>query len=297
MTNVRYATEMAKLIADARGSFAGIVGSRTCSGGSIHEARLLELADGSQLFVKLGRAAGDMFAQEATGLSALAAVGILRTPQVITLGSLPDNWSCLVLEWIETSSAPVKCWERFGSELAELHRRGTGHGFGWASDNYIGSSPQKNETRESWTEFFRDCRLGFQLKMVRQAGLGSVELFRCAQRLCDRLGDWIAQPELPPSLLHGDLWIGNVLFGVDDAPVLIDPAVYYGSAEAELAMPLLFGGFPKSFFDAYHEAWPREDGWRDRVQIYQLYHLLNHLNLFGSGYLDSCLEIVRRFGS
>lgn len=145
--------------------------------------------------------------------------------------------------------------------------------------------------------FFAECRLSYQLRLARQGGLGSGELFRLADRTVQRLENLLGAQVPPPSLLHGDLWNGNLLVGAAGNAVVIDPAVYYGHREAELAMPLLFGGFPAEFFDAYSEAWPLASGWQDRVEIYKLYHLLNHLNLFGVGYLDSCLEIVRRFGS
>jgi fructosamine-3-kinase len=185
----------------------------------------------------------------------------------------------------------------FGAHLAEHHRRGTSSRFGWASDNYLGSTVQKNEARESWVEFFGECRLQYQLRLARQRGLGSREFYRLAERVIERLDKWLGDDRAQPSLLHGDLWSGNFLVDAAGRAVVIDPAVYYGHREAELAMPLLFGGFPPEFFDAYSEAWPLAEGWRERVELYKLYHLLNHLNLFGVGYLDSCLEIVRRFGS
>ena len=125
--------------------------------------------------------------------------------------------------------------------------------------------------------------------------MGSRELFQQVERLIARLDRWLAQPVEPPCLLHGDLWAGNYLIDEAGKPVLIDPAVYYGRREADLAMPALFGGFPEEFFQGYHDQWPLEDGWQQRLEVYKLYHLLNHLNLFGSGYLESCLEIADRF--
>ncbi|MGN6544387.1 MAG: fructosamine kinase family protein [Aureliella sp.] len=276
---------------------AAIAGRQPFTGGCIHRVELVKLADGRQYCVKSNRDAGDMFAQEAYGLAAIRQVGSLTTPEVIAVEQVADDLQCLVLEAIRTTEPKAGFWQSFGAQLAEHHRRGTSSQFGWASDNYLGSTVQKNESRESWVAFFRECRLQYQLHLARQRGLGSRELYRLADRAIERLEKWLGSDDPQPSLLHGDLWSGNFLVGPSGEAVVIDPAVYYGDREAELAMPLLFGGFPPEFFDAYDEAWPLAEGWRDRVEIYQLYHLLNHLNLFGVGYLDSCLEILRRFAS
>ncbi|MCC6509900.1 MAG: fructosamine kinase family protein, partial [Pirellulaceae bacterium] len=151
--------------------------------------------------------------------------------------------------------------------------------------------------RPTWVEFFAEFRLNYQLRLARQRGLGSGEFYRLAGRVVQRLDKWLTSTDACPCLLHGDLWNGNLLVGADGYAVVIDPAVYYGEREAELAMPLLFGGFHPDFFDAYNTTWELPAGWQQRAELYKLYHLLNHLNLFGVGYLDSCLEIVRRFGS
>lgn len=274
-----------------------IASRQAATGGCIHRVELVQLADGRTYCVKTNRDAGDMFAQEAFGLAAIRQVGCLATPDVIAVEPMADGTPCLVLEAVPTAPPHAGFWQSFGAQLAEHHRLGTSSRFGWVSDNYLGSTVQKNEARDDWVEFFRDCRLQYQLHLARQRGLGSRELFHLADRVSDRLDKWLGGNAPLPSLLHGDLWSGNFLVSTDGRAVVIDPAVYYGHREAELAMPLLFGGFAPEFFEAYGEAWPLEDGWRERVELYKLYHLLNHLNLFGVGYLDSCLEIVRRFAS
>lgn len=277
--------------------FAPIAGRHPFTGGCIHRVELVQLADGRKYCVKSNRGAGDMFAQEAYGLAAIRQVGCLATPEVIAVEPMADDMQCLVLEAIGATEPEPGFWQTFGAQLAEHHRRGTSSQFGWASDNYLGSTVQKNESRESWVDFFRECRLQYQLHLARQRGLGSRELYRLAERVVERLEKWLGEDHPRPCLLHGDLWSGNFLVGPCGQAVVIDPAVYYGHREAELAMPLLFGGFSPEFLDAYCEAWPLEEGWGDRVELYKLYHLLNHLNLFGIGYLDSCLEILRRFAS
>jgi protein-ribulosamine 3-kinase len=284
------------LISNATGAPAATVSSsQVCSGGCIHHAEVVELSDGRRFFVKSNQSVGDMFAQEALALAALAQVAVIRVPRVIAVGMLDEVASALVLEEIQTGKPAPQFWENFGSQFAALHHQTRSSRAGWASDNYIGSNLQRNDSRDSWTEFYAECRLTYQLRLARNNSLGSNELFRLSQRLIDRLGDYLDASVEPMVLLHGDLWGGNYLVDRAGQPVLIDPASYYGHREADLAMPLLFGGFPAAFIDGYNAAWPLADNWRDRVEIYKLYHLINHLNLFGSGYLEGCLEIVRRY--
>lgn len=234
-----------------------------------------------------------MFDLEAKGL-ALLGEGPLRVPRVLSTGSYSDV-DCLILEAVQTGAPNADFFEQLGAGLADTHRQQTQSDFGWLWDNYLGTTVQPNQRHRNWVEFFRDERLVHQLQLARSRGLGSRELFKLGEKLCERLDRLLGLPEDPPSLLHGDLWNGNFLSSDAGSPVLIDPAVYYGRREADLAMPALFGGFPSSFWGAYQENWPLEGGWEDRLEIYKLYHLLNHLNLFGSGYLDACVEILRRF--
>lgn len=288
--------KLAELIAQTTGApEARIVENKSCSGGCIHRAELVRLDNGELYFVKSSPAAGDMFAQEACGLAAIAQTESLRTPQIVAAGKLLENEACLVLEAIQPAAPKPSFWQEFGRLFASLHRPRNATCFGWSSDNYLGSSRQINESRENWTAFFAECRLQFQMRLARKNGLGSRELFKLMDRLIEKLPKHLDHANEAPSLLHGDLWSGNFLVDAQGGPVVIDPAVYYGHREADLAMPLLFGGFSADFFSAYHESFPLREGWQERVELYKLYHLLNHLNLFGSGYLESCLEIARRF--
>ena len=287
---------LAHLIAKGTGQpFSPIHASQPCSGGCIHHAHTLTLADGRRYFVKSNRNAGNMFSQEALGLAALATAQALRVPQVVNQGALTDNEACLILEAIEQGPRREHFFEDFGHRLASLHRHSTGPQFGWDHDNYIGSNPQSNKQCKDWVTFFAEYRMRVQLKLVRNNGHGTRELFRLGERVCDRMDILLGTRLETPSLLHGDLWSGNFLSDATGSAVIFDPAVYLGHREAELAPPLLFGGFSQEFFAAYAESWPLDDGWQDRVELYKLYHLLNHLNLFGSGYLENCLDILRRF--
>ncbi|GIX00645.1 MAG: fructosamine kinase family protein [Pirellulaceae bacterium] len=286
---------VARSIAKARGTkFSPIVRRETCSGGCIHQAEILLLADGSRWFMKSNRAAASMLAFEKQGLEYLGAAATLRVPQVLLQEDVGD-WSVLILECIERGRPGATFFEEFGHRLAALHRRMSNDRFGWFADGYLGTTPQPGGFDSDWVRFFRDKRLRFQWQLLQRRGIDSTELWRRLDVLSGRLDDYLGEPRDPPSLLHGDLWSGNYLCDADGAPVLIDPAVHYGHREFELAMPLLFGGFPSKFFEAYAESWSLAEGWEDRVEIYQLYHLLNHVNLFGDSYLEACLRILRRF--
>ncbi|MEZ6137351.1 MAG: fructosamine kinase family protein [Pirellulaceae bacterium] len=287
---------LANLIASQLGTpQVPLTHSSTISGGCIHRAEIVVLADGRKYFVKSNQCAELMFATETRGLNALAEIGTIRTPRVIATGPLAQNESCLILEFIEASQINEKSFAALGHSLSELHRNSTSDSFGWEHDNYLGSTLQRNTPCAGWIEFFAEYRLRPQLRLARDNGVHSHELFDPTERIIDRLDHYLGGSTHRASLLHGDLWSGNVMADAVGLPVVFDPAVYYGDREAELAMPLLFGGFPQVFWDAYQEAWPLESGWRDRVKLYKLYHLLNHLNIFGSGYLPNCLEIVRQF--
>lgn len=288
--------QLAELIATATNTPPGkIVQKRSCSGGCIHHAERIVFRDGREFFIKRGTQAADNFAREAAGLLALRQVGAIRVPQVIATGEIGHNEACIVLEFIESDAPQEEFFARLGTQFACLHRQTGQVMCGWETDNYLGTNRQPNAWNQDWVEFFSEHRLRFQLRTARQRGIGSRELFKSGDRVCERLERLLASPPEPACLLHGDLWSGNFLCGTQGEPVIFDPAVYYGHREADLAMPLLFGGFSDKFFDAYADTWPLEDGWRDRVELYKLYHLLNHLNLFGSGYLESCLSILRRF--
>jgi fructosamine-3-kinase len=201
----------------------------------------------------------------------LRAAGV-RTPRPFTWG-VHGNEARLVLEFLELEESGD--WAAMGRMLAQLHRQ-SGPRFGWSRDNFIGATPQANGWRDDWPSFFAECRLAPQLRLAEARGYR----FEIGKVL-----DLLAQHRPQPSLLHGDLWRGNVAFTRGGVPVLFDPAVYYGDREADLAMSELFGGFPGNFHAAYHAAYPLDPGYATRKHLYNLYHLLNHLNLFGGGYL------------
>lgn len=227
------------------------------------------------------------FRAEAAGLEALSATGTVRTPDVIAVSDTE-----IVTARIATGQADSAAWETLGSQLAALHRRGAPC-FGFSADNFCGDTPQPNPRYEDGHDFFATQRLQYQGQLARSAGLLDSDTSRQLDTLCQRLRELV--PEQAPALIHGDLWSGNVLFDEHRQPVLIDPACYWGWPEAELAMCALFGGFPGVFFDSWEDAAGPEPGWRDRLPIYQLYHVLNHLNLFGGSYLGQATAILRQY--
>ncbi len=262
----------------------------TCpvGGGCINNGARLVTEDGASFFLKTNsRAPADMFAREAEGLEALRTPDGPRLPRVFLVGE-----DFLLLEDLAPAAPRSDYWPTFGRQLAALHNH-IGERFGFAHDNYIGSTPQPNPWTEDGYAFFAEQRLGYQARLACQRGLLSAEDARRVERLSARLPELI--PVQPASLIHGDLWRGNAISDEEGSPALIDPAVYYGWAEAELAMTALFGGFPEAFYRAYNEVRPLEPGYRDRFPLYNLYHLLNHLNLFGSGYLGQVQAVLRRF--
>lgn len=268
-----------------------IRGSHAVGGGCINHASRLELVDGRRFFLKWNSAPlPGLFEREAEGLAALSSSGALRVPSSPLPGSPPPF---LIMEWIESGAKGRDFSERFGRSLAEMHRDATGDRFGFDHDNYLGATLQPNSWSSDWVEFFRQRRLGHQLRLAREHGVADRELLSLGDRLMESLERFLAEPEEPPCLLHGDLWGGNYMVGASGEPVLIDPAAYYGRREADLAMTMLFGGFDRRFYAAYEESWPLATDSPERLEIYKLYHLLNHLNLFGGGYLGSCLQILR----
>ncbi len=264
---------------------------RPVGGGCINEAVCGEVA-GRPVFVKFNRSSpAGMFAAEAAGLRALRATGTLRVPEPLAWSDSP---AFLALEYIHAGSAPSRhVGTLLGRGLATLHRRAQ-PGYGWDSDNFIGTLRQDNTRRPTWPAFFGELRLAPQLEMAARAGRLSAPEARAAEKLIARLGDLLpADPA--PSLLHGDLWGGNYMVDAAGEPVLIDPAVYCGDREVELAFTELFGGFDASFYAAYDEAWPRHAGYAQRRDLYNAYPLLVHVNLFGGGYRGQFMATVARY--
>lgn len=279
---------LSQAVAEALG--AEVASSAPIGGGDINDAYAVELADGREVFVKTNaRAPATMFSTEARGLEWLREADALRVPEVLAV-----TGDFLALEMLRSGRPAADYDERFGRGLAALHRCGAQQ-FGLDHDNFIGRLPQANDPCDDWVEFYRSRRLEAQLKMAADEGLASATLQRRFDALFDRLGELVGPAE-PPARLHGDLWGGNK--HVDDAggPCVIDPAVYGGHREIDLAMMQLFGGFGARVFDAYDEAYPLAPDWRDRVPLYQLYPILVHVNLFGGGYLGSVQSALDTLG-
>lgn len=230
-----------------------------------------------------------MFDAEADGLRELRKAGAVRVPQVFASG-VSDAQSYLLLEWLDLGPRDQASDAKLGELLAAQHRC-TGDRFGWYRDNTIGATPQVNTWHGNWLEFYREHRLGFQLRLAAQNGYGK-EIANEGARLQERLEHFFEGYTPEPSLLHGDLWAGNYA-AIGGEPVIFDPVVYHGDRETDLAMTRLFGGFGECFYDAYARGWPLEPGHEQRLALYQLYHVLNHLNLFGSGYLSRAQELLR----
>ena len=272
-------------------------------GGCIADGGRLE-AGGQSFFLKRGgQDVARTFPAEAAGLQALRAARVpLRIPAVIAVeGSEEDperDSGFLLIEWVDPGGTTgQEFWEAFGHGLAALHRHTSEErGYGFARDNFIGRLPQENGWMESWPAFFRERRLRPQVQRAREGGRWRSGWNAPFEVLMDRLPELL--PARPPaSVLHGDLWSGNYLPTSEGQAALIDPAAYYGHREADLAMTKLFGGFQVPFYDAYREAWPLEAGYETRRDLYNLYHLINHLNHFGAGYAGQVERTLHRFAA
>ena len=264
------------------------------SGGDINQAFELGLADGRSAFLKSNaRAPLEMFAREAHGLEFLRAAGALRIPQVLAFSAETEQPSFLLLEFVRGAAHRPGFDERLGRGLAALHRFGA-PSFGWSESNFIGRLPQANRAHPTWAEFYRAERLEAQLRAAVEAHRAPPALSRDFDRLFVRLPDLVGAPE-PPARLHGDLWGGNLHIDEQGAPCLIDPAVYGGHREVDLAMMQLFGGFNARVFSAYAEAFPLSSGHTERIALYQLYPLLVHLNLFGGSYLSAVQGALSKY--
>ncbi len=264
-------------------------GSVPAGGGCINNGQALNTRRGPRLFLKTNDACPpDMFPREAEGLAALAeAPGAPRVPRTLLAG--PDF---LLLEYLPSAPAAPDSAAAFGEAMARLHNC-TAAQFGFDHDNYLGLTPQPNPRLADGWDFYAEHRLLHQGRLARRAGRLPASSLKRLEYLAARLRDLV--PEQPASLIHGDLWSGNQFAGPDGHICLIDPAAHYGWAEADLAMTALFGRLPDTFFAAYQAVRPLAPGWRERFDLYNLYHLLNHLNLFGSSYLSSVEATLDQF--
>jgi len=268
--------------------FGNITSVDPVSGGCIHQALRVQTATGEYFFLKQdpGKYA-DVFQREAEGLEALRISGGPVIPDVYLVGE-----EYLLLSDLQPAPRCKDFWQIYGRQLGVVHLQHNSR-FGFESDNYIGSNPQENRWMENGHDFFRELRLRNQIKWANDRSLLDTKDIHKLEKLLVQLPGLI--PEQPASLIHGDLWSGNLISDNAGQPALIDPAVYYGWAEADLAMTDLFGQYPEEFFMAYAEINPLEKGYRTRFSLYNIYHLLNHLNLFGRGYLSQIRSILARF--
>ena len=265
------------------------------AGGCIHQAWKLigrERAAARAYFVKTNdAAAAPMFAAERAGLDALRAAAQVRAPRPVAHGDDGES-AWLALEWHELVALGASSGARLGAALARQHQLAQPR-FGWGEDNFIGATPQANGWSDDWLDFWRSRRLVPQLRLAARQRLPS-RLIDRGERLAADCEALFRGHAPKPSLLHGDLWSGNAAALADGTPVVFDPAVYCGDREADLAMTELFGGFPRDFAAAYREAAPLADGYAHRRDFYNLYHVLNHANLFGGGYVRQAADGVER---
>lgn len=270
-----------------------IINSQSVSGGCIAHSKVITTASDKQYFLKTKAQFNDMFPKEANGLKELAKANCIRIPKVI----LSDT-EFLLIEYIKKGMQKADFFEHFGRAFAQMHRY-TAQKFGFHEDNYIGASIQYNTQNESsnysWAEFYYLKRILPQFKMLENKGISNEELPKSLGMLEKRIDSLFKGSEEAPSLMHGDLWSGNFMSDEPGNPVIFDPATYYGHRELDMAMTKMFGGFRYEFYAAYQESFPLPDGWREREKIYLLYHYLNHLNLFGSSYYGSVIDIINYY--
>ena len=268
--------------------------AESLSGGCISNAYKVTFEDDNSFLIKVNEnSPTDMFTKEAHGLKELRKAKAIKVPDVILYEE-----KFILLDYIDSGTKKKNFYEEFGRKFAQLHKFTAGE-FGFYEDNYIGSTPQMNindeNTSKNWTSFYFNMRLLYQFRLAEKKGYADRSLRDAFKTIGDKIESILEGSSEKPSLLHGDLWSGNYMTDENGESCLIDPAVYYGNREADLAMTKLFGGFPSSFYNAYNEVLPLDEGWKYRENIYMLYHVLNHLNLFGSGYYAHALSLMKYY--
>ena len=265
---------------------------RSVSGGDISSAYILE-SDSERYFLKINSKpfAEKMFLAEKTGLEAIGNTRTIAVPNVLSTGTF-EGKSFLLMQFIESKRATQKDYRAFGQQLAQMHLC-THHTFGFPSDNFIGSLPQNNRSHTDWAEFYWEKRIFAQLRMALERGLLQQSEIPKREKAISVFNEIFG--DVKPSLLHGDLWGGNYLIAADGTPYLIDPAVYYGHSMVDIAMSRLFGGFSSDFYDVYHEIIPRNANYDAQIELYQLYYLIVHLNMFGESYYSGVNSILSRY--
>jgi len=277
-------------IEETTGQAFSVMKQRVVAGGSINNAFVITGDDGEQYFVKINHAGQlPMFQAEARGLQALASSHSIRVPNPVCFGD-DGMQSYIVLEYLDLSGSANQT--ELGEQLATMHRVQADQ-FGWGIDNTIGATHQPNHKTDNWVEFWRDQRLGFQLQLAADNGYGG-ELQSLGEKLLVDMPKLFTDRVIKPSMLHGDLWGGNVAGLSDGTPVVYDPAFYYGDREADLAMTYVFGGFTADFYASYQSTYPLDDGFAVRKTFYNTYHIINHLNMFGGGYHNQSINMLEQ---
>ena len=282
--------KIAEHIAQVTGEKFEVSNHSSVGGGCINSG--YKLTDGSRnYFVKINQASlVEMFRAEALGLKQMWETQTIRVPKPLCYGTEGNN-CYIVLEWLDLGGrGNDKSWEQMGRNLAALHRYQGKSEFGWDINNTIGSTPQINTWVADWAEFWATHRIGYQIKLAKRRG-GS---FSQGDRLLKVIPELLAGHQPQPSLVHGDLWGGNASVTMDGEPVIFDPATYWGDREVDIAMTELFGGFPNAFYRGYNEVWALDDGYKQRKILYNLYHILNHFNLFGGGYASQAERMIQQ---
>ena len=260
------------------------------AGGSINAAFLLSSDDGRQYFVKTNQTGQKaMFEAEARGLQEIASSNTLKVPKSVCFGENQAQ-SYIVLEYLDMAGRADQ--RILGEQLAAMHNV-TAEQFGWDMNNTIGATHQPNDWMENWLDFWSEQRLGFQLQLAQKKGYGG-ELQSLGEKLLVEMPKLFNGQEIKPSMLHGDLWGGNVAGLKDGTPVIFDPAFYYGDREADIAMTYVFGGFGPDFYASYQNAFPLDEGFAVRKTFYNIYHIINHLNMFGGGYYGQAIHMLEQ---
>ena len=302
-----YFTSISKAISTLYGENVEIQRGFPVQGGSINKSYGIQLSNGNLLFMKSNeKSKVDFFVKEAHNLKAISKTNTIATPKILGFGTEDGEevgYSFLLLDFVELGNLDANFWEKFAEKLEKLHKAPTesfiskenldaGNIFGFYEDNYIGKSKQINTPKSTWIEFFRENRLIPQFKIAEN--YFSKQDFNLIEKLLVNLNNFLIEP-LSPSLLHGDLWAGNVMCDTKPQAMLVDPACYVGHPEADIAMTELFGGFSERFYDAYKTTGLIQPQYEDRRDLYNLYHLLNHLNMFGESYLPAVKSILEKY--
>ena len=267
-----------------------ISSTHSLGGGSIASSFVIETESGKKYFSKTYGNNNVILKSEVSGLRELAFQIGVRIPKIIA-----TNSEFLILEYIESGKKQNDFFTTFGRQFAQFHRT-TENFYGFYENNFIGSTPQINlPQNDNWIDFFWENRLLFQFNLAEQNGFVDSSFRNLINKLEKAFPSILDGTDEPPTLLHGDLWSGNFMVDENSNPVLIDPAVYYGHREADLAMTKMFGGFDSNFYHAYNEEYPLLYDWEERINLYMLYHVLNHLNLFGSGYYSQAVSIIKKY--